>query len=493
MKNRFQLLFSMFFCGAAIHLSAQNTQQFTSIGANTFTIPASVLEIQVEAIGGGGNGGRVRGTSSRESGGGGGGAYAKGIIKVTPGQVYNLYVGENGVQNGSFTAGRHGGNSWFKNGTSSNADSVVRAEGGKSIIISDGSSASGQPGGKAANSVGNVSVYDGGNGGTTGNNDFGGGGGAGASSTGAGANGAQYDAGVANGPFAGNGGVGGVDGGQDNGQAGSNYGGGGGGSRKSSSLPSTVNRYGGDGAQGIVVLSWSEIVAFSPAIVCANGTSSVVVTGDHLSTASAAEINGIPATFVVDNNNQVTVTIPNNATTGRIVVTTNFGKVQTVTDVVIVSGSIVVDQTNITWEANYTGGSNASYQWVDCANSNTPIAGANSSSFTPIQNGLYAVVVSENGCTFTSDCYTYNRVGLENMQVSFALFPNPSNGIFTLQAEKLTIDHLKVIDLSGKTLLQQSVNGSNAQINISHLPNGAYFIAIQSEETVVYKKLVLSK
>lgn len=490
MRKNLNLLAFASFSALTLGVQAQNTQQFTSIGANTFTIPASVIELQVEAIGGGGNGGRVEGTSSRESGGGGGGAYAKGIVKVTPGQTYSLYVGENGVQNGSYSAGRNGGNSWFKSASSINPDSVVRAEGGKSLIMSGGSNKNGQPGGKAANSVGNIAVFDGGDGGTTNNNDYGGGGGAAASINGPGANGGQQVAGVGAGPFAGNGGVGGVDGGQDHGQAGTNYGAGGGGSRKSSSLPSSVNRWGGDGAQGIVIISWSEIVAFSPAIVCANGTSSVIVTGDHLSTASAVEVNGVTAQFVVDNNNQITVTIPTTATTGRITVKTDFGKVQTLTDLVIVSGSVTIDQTNPTWIAQYSGSQNATYQWIDCA-VNTPIAGATSSSFTPTQNGLYAVTVTDNGCTFTSDCFTYNRVGIDENVASFELFPNPSSGILNIQTENKKIESVKIVDLNGKLLFQKNIQSNSTILDISHLATGTYFVGIVTSETTTFRKIII--
>lgn len=492
MKNTLYSLVGLSVACLGSNLSAQHTQQFTSIGANTFTIPASVISLQVEAIGGGGNGGRVEGTSARESGGGGGGAYAKGIVKVSPNQLYSLYVGENGVQNGSFSAGRHGGNSWFKSASSLDADSVVRAEGGQSIIISSGSHADGKPGGKAANSVGNVATFDGGNGGRTNDSDYGGGGGAAASSLGAGANGGQRVAGVGNGPFAGNGGEGGVKSGQDHGQVGNNYGAGGGGSRKSSSLPSSVNRWGGDGAQGIVILSWSEIIAFTPAIVCANGTSTVAITGDHLSTTSAAEINGIPATFVVDNNNQVTVTIPNGATTGRVILTTDFGKVQTLTDVTIVSGDVFVDQTNPTWIGSYTGSTSATFQWMDCA-TNSAVAGATSPQFIPTQNGLYSLNVNDNGCIFNSGCFTYNRVGLEEKNIHFGIFPNPNNGVFVIQSDKMIIESVKVIDLTGKTILVQPINENNANIDLSSFSSGAYIVAITTEGMTHFEKVIVKQ
>jgi hypothetical protein len=48
----------------------------------------------------------------------------------------------------------------------------------------------------------------------------------------------------------------------------------------------------------------------------------------------------------------------------------------------------------------------ASYQWVDCNNGNTPISGATNQSYTPMMNGDYAVIVSQNGCSATSNCVT---------------------------------------------------------------------------------------
>lgn len=47
--------------------------------------------------------------------------------------------------------------------------------------------------------------------------------------------------------------------------------------------------------------------------------------------------------------------------------------------------------------------SNVSYQWLDCNNGNSPIPGANSSSYTPSATGNYAVIVSDQ-CADTSAC-----------------------------------------------------------------------------------------
>jgi gliding motility-associated-like protein len=51
----------------------------------------------------------------------------------------------------------------------------------------------------------------------------------------------------------------------------------------------------------------------------------------------------------------------------------------------------------------------AQYQWIDCENGNTPIAGATQQSFAPTGvKGSYAVqITTAEGCTLTSDCIPY--------------------------------------------------------------------------------------
>ncbi len=48
--------------------------------------------------------------------------------------------------------------------------------------------------------------------------------------------------------------------------------------------------------------------------------------------------------------------------------------------------------------------SNYSYQWIDCINGNSLIAGAQDSIFTPTQNGAFAVIITNGNCVDTSSC-----------------------------------------------------------------------------------------
>jgi hypothetical protein len=76
------------------------------------------------------------------------------------------------------------------------------------------------------------------------------------------------------------------------------------------------------------------------------------------------------------------------------------------------------------------------YQWLDCANGNTPVNGATAQTFTAGANGSYAVQVSNGTCTVVSNCVTISDVGLSEAEVEdlVNVYPNPSgDGAFTVE------------------------------------------------------------
>ncbi|MFN4764657.1 hypothetical protein ACKGJN_16120, partial [Gillisia sp. Q332] len=185
-------------------ISAQlATAQVTSTTYNTtttWTVPAGVTTVQVEAWGGGGSGGGVA-TAAFDggAGGAGGGAYARSLISVVPGQTYTITVGA-----GSSTIAA-GGSSWFINST------TILAVGGNSSAVANDSQ-TGASGGAAASSIGSV-VYSGGNGanGTSGTGGYGGGAGSSAGNASTGINGSFSNGGIATlGQNGGNGGNGAI-------------------------------------------------------------------------------------------------------------------------------------------------------------------------------------------------------------------------------------------------------------------------------------------
>ena len=71
--------------------------------------------------------------------------------------------------------------------------------------------------------------------------------------------------------------------------------------------------------------------------------------------------------------------------------------------------------------------------------------------------------------------------GLEENEVGFSIYPNPSNGILfvqTLRATSLPDQTYRITNLMGQTLLTGQITAETQQINVDNLPKGMYFIDI---------------
>jgi hypothetical protein len=250
---------------------------FTTVGSNTFIVPAGVTKISAVLIGGGGAGGGSDGSSGGNGGGGGGLRYVN-DFPVTPGQTLDVFVGGGGV--GSGGVGGNGGNSSITGiatafGGTGGASDYQQAVGAGGVGSGGSGGGTGGSGGKATLTTGagggGAAGYSG-NGGTGGDATFGGlagsgggaGGGAAPTASGSGGGGVEVFGQGSSGLLtngAGNAGSGGLDGSLGNtinGASGGLYGGGGGGCDGGSGGAS-----GGNGAQGIVRIIWSPRSKFS--------------------------------------------------------------------------------------------------------------------------------------------------------------------------------------------------------------------------------------
>ncbi len=128
----------------------------------------------------------------------------------------------------------------------------------------------------------------------------------------------------------------------------------------------------------------------------------------------------------------------------------------------------------------------ASYQWIDGDNGNAILPGETHQDFMADRNGLYAVIVSENGCSMTSDFYSVIIQGIENNQFENQIlgFPNPV-------IDKLILDfpisfnlvHISVLNLNSQivatctyTDVQKSV-----ELNLEELGSGFYMVIIDAD------------
>jgi hypothetical protein len=70
------------------------------------------------------------------------------------------------------------------------------------------------------------------------------------------------------------------------------------------------------------------------------------------------------------------------------------------------------------------------------------------------------------------------------------LFPNPTSGTLTIQTESPGIKAVVITSLNGQVLLKTVIDGSSAEIDISSLEQGIYFITIQSDKTVTTRRII---
>jgi hypothetical protein len=187
----------------------------------------------------------------------------------------------------------------------------------------------------------------------------------------------------------------------------------------------------------------------------------------------------------------------NGATTQSIVVSTSGNYTVTVTDAngctanrsayvtVYLPAIPTITQNGTT----LTSSSATGYYWYNNGNF---LAGATYQNYTVTQNGNYTVMITDsNGCSMTSAPFNFTTVSIEDLTEnnSIIVVPNPSNGIFHIETNKLQFSKIKIYNTIGK-IIYESVS-RNTEINISNQPKGAYFIELHAQDKIYNKKLII--
>ncbi len=186
--------------------------------------------------------------------------------------------------------------------------------------------------------------------------------------------------------------------------------------------------------------------------------------------------NGISGSWSPAINNTATTTYTFTPSSGQCVQTT------TLTVVVNSVNTGVTTQSN-TITANATG---VTYHWINCA-TNQPINGATNVSFTPTQNGSYAVIVTQNGCSDTSNCVAITTVGLETLvQNGWKVYPNPVNDQLFIEVDEAS--EAVIVELTGKEIHSATLTTGTTVLDVSSLTPGVYFIRSESGVNVKFVK-----
>lgn len=260
------------------------TQNYTTYGNNTWTVPANVCIVKVQLWGAGGGGGG--GNATQGGGAGGGGAFAQLNAYLTvPGATHNITIGRGGNAGAGSGNGTNGSNTVFRHNNNANAAWAAFGSAGRrynSTAVAGGTIANSSgdlayAGGNGAGRNATTAIWAGSGGGSAGNN------GNGTAGTNVGANAAGGAGGNGTSNSGGNAALNAVGGGNRPPGAGGAGGG-------------ATSQAGGRGGDGLVQISWLDPVSppFSSTFNYSNGNIQTVSSGNWWTAWNT--------TFDIDNN-----------------------------------------------------------------------------------------------------------------------------------------------------------------------------------------------
>jgi len=254
--------------------------------------------------------------------------------------------------------------------------------------------------------------------------------------------------------------------------------------------PTTTTAYTVTGTDGNNCQNTAQVmVTVNPLpTVTANASFTAICNGDQVTLTG-----GGATSYTWDNGVTDGVAFTPTATTTYMVTGTDGNNCQNTAQVTVTVTT--VDATTTTAGTTITANnSNATYQWVDCNNSNQPISGATSQNFTPTVTGNYAVVVTENGCSETSACENIIITGINEMNANnnISVYPNPVNDIFTISSsDDLSGTVVKIIAITGQTLVEKTIiSGNTATFDMRGYATGLYFVEINQNGVLNTLKVI---
>ena len=134
------------------------------------------------------------------------------------------------------------------------------------------------------------------------------------------------------------------------------------------------------------------------------------------------------------------------------------------------------------------------YQWVDCDNSNAPVANATEQSFEPTEDGNYAVVISSGDCSVTSACTAVVITGTAEVQgrEAFRVYPNPFTDRFTVRTDARSgTVRVQLYNADGRLVLEQAQGGAERiAVRTAQFPSGTYVLRVITDKGTQSLRLV---
>lgn len=127
---------------------------------------------------------------------------------------------------------------------------------------------------------------------------------------------------------------------------------------------------------------------------------------------------------------------------------------------------------------------NAQYQWLECSDGLTALSGETGQSFTPSQNGSFAVEITRGGCVDTTSCQTVLSVGMVPLKAGlFHVYPNPARGQASYSFDAPGVHLLRILDARGAIVHSERIQAARqGQIDLRGLAPGIYTVELKGDQ-----------
>jgi hypothetical protein len=103
------------------------------------------------------------------------------------------------------------------------------------------------------------------------------------------------------------------------------------------------------------------------------------------------------------------------------------------------------------------------------------------SSYCPNDSANVLVIV-DGSCDFTAN--------LDELAQDLKLYPNPTNGIISIETNGLTNAFITVYDIQGKIVVSPQKLDNNMKLSLSACENGVYLVQVESNHAKVVRRII---
>jgi len=136
------------------------------------------------------------------------------------------------------------------------------------------------------------------------------------------------------------------------------------------------------------------------------------------------------------------------------------------------------------------GGTGYTYNWSN---------GATTQDLNNLGVGSYTCTINTpGGCDTIITVVVDNGLGIDDLSADnweWNVYPNPANDVTTVSWSATGADlvSIRVLDINGKLVMQQEINGQSVVLPTDHLEPGVYFVSLKVGDQYHVKKLMVTK